>query len=210
MKKILFIIVLLISNFSYYGVVNEEGENVTNIQEIMQTENVVINEIIEEDKQTQEKIIEVEKIEEPKEPTVDIQIETIANKEEQKVKEHTPTITEEKIEKQVTPQVEQQNEKADEKPIQNETTANISINQENMDNNPKCTDNNHAVGAGNSNQWFDTEEQAIALYNSEIKLWGDKWTNYEIDDDTYYQNCPDGYEDWTCPLCGKWTINLYY
>lgn len=75
---------------------------------------------------------------------------------------------------------------------------------------PKCEGNKHGIETGNSGRWFDTEQQAIALYEAEIKKWGDKWTNDEIDDNTYYKNCPYGYEDWTCPLCHKWTINLYY
>lgn len=75
---------------------------------------------------------------------------------------------------------------------------------------PKCEGNKHGIETGNSGRWFDTEQQAIALYEAEIKKWGDKWTNDEIDDNTYYKNCPYGYEDWTCPLCRKWTINLYY
>ena len=55
-----------------------------------------------------------------------------------------------------------------------------------------------------------TKEQAIAEYDKEINLWGDKWVNDEIDDDTYYKNCPDGYEIWSCPYCSKWTLNYYY
>ena len=39
---------------------------------------------------------------------------------------------------------------------------------------------------------------------------GDKWTNYEIDNETYYKNCPSGYEVFSCPYCNKWTINLYH
>ena len=61
MKKLVIIIILLISNFSFYGVVNDEGEKVTNIQEIMQSENVIVedNAAIE----TQENAVE-EKVEE--------------------------------------------------------------------------------------------------------------------------------------------------
>ena len=47
-------------------------------------------------------------------------------------------------------------------------------------------------------------------YKSIIKNWGDKWENFEIDDETYNKNCPYGYEDWSCPYCSKWTINFYY
>lgn len=75
----------------------------------------------------------------------------------------------------------------------------------------KCTNNNnHGMGVGNSGRWFNSREEAVKMYESEIKMWGEKWTNYEIDNETYYKNCPDGYEIWSCPICGKWTINLYY
>ena len=33
---------------------------------------------------------------------------------------------------------------------------------------------------------------------------------FEINDETYQKNCPYGYETWSCPFCGKWTINFYY
>ena len=75
---------------------------------------------------------------------------------------------------------------------------------------PKCSGNSHGVGTGNSEKWFNSESEAINYYKSIIKKWGDKWENFEIDDDTYNKNCPYGYEDWSCPYCGKWTINFYY
>ncbi len=75
----------------------------------------------------------------------------------------------------------------------------------------RCTNStNHAIEVGNSNKWFNTKEEAIADYDSKIKYWGEKWTNFEIDDDTYYDNCPSGYEVYSCAYCGKWTINYYY
>ena len=63
---------------------------------------------------------------------------------------------------------------------------------------------------GNTGKWFDTKQQAVAFYEKEIKEWEEKWLKDEIDDDTYYKNCPDGYEYLSCPLCQKWTLNLYY
>ena len=75
---------------------------------------------------------------------------------------------------------------------------------------PKCSGNNHGVGTGNSGKWFNSESEAISYYKSIIKSWGDKWEKFEIDDETYNKNCPYGYEDWSCPYCGKWTINFYY
>lgn len=75
---------------------------------------------------------------------------------------------------------------------------------------PKCNGNNHGVGVGNSNKWFNSKQEAISYYDNLIKIWGDKWENFEIDSETYDKNCPYGYEVWTCPFCGKWTINFYY
>lgn len=82
--------------------------------------------------------------------------------------------------------------------------------KEEQSSNPRCTDKDHAMNVGNSNKWFDSKQEAIAYYEKIIKTWGDKWTNDEIDYETYSKNCPDGYEIWDCPYCHKWTINLYY
>ena len=75
---------------------------------------------------------------------------------------------------------------------------------------PKCDGSNHGVGVGNSNKWFNSKQEAINYYDGIQKTWGDKWENFEIDSATYDKNCPYGYEVWTCPFCGKWTINFYY
>ena len=75
----------------------------------------------------------------------------------------------------------------------------------------KCTTNdNHGIGVGNSGKWFATKADAIKEYNSKTSYWGEKWENFEIDDNTYYANCPSGYEVYSCPYCGKWTINYDY
>ena len=70
MKKILLIIVILISSFSYYGAVNENGEKITSFENLTQDneiernerkeENVIAkNEITQEVEQKQKKIIQV-------------------------------------------------------------------------------------------------------------------------------------------------------
>ena len=75
----------------------------------------------------------------------------------------------------------------------------------------RCTNNNnHGMNVGNSGKLFNSKQEAINYYDSIIKTWGDKWENFEIDSETYDKNCPYGYEVWTCPFCGKWTINFYY
>ena len=75
----------------------------------------------------------------------------------------------------------------------------------------RCTNNNnHGMNVGNSGKWFNSKQEAVNYYDSLIKTWGDKWENFEIDSETYDKNCPYGYEVWSCPFCGKWTINFYY
>lgn len=222
MKKLVVIIILLISNFSFYGVVNDEGEKVTNIQEIMQSENVIVedNAAIE----TQENAVE-EKVEEK----IEIQPTKVEEKQENKTEEikaipvkkentitekkenkNTSVNIEKKVEEQKTKQEEKQIEKSKDEITKVETTQDISTQEEKTTVIPKCTETNHMMEAGNSGKWFDTKQQAVAFYEKEIKEWEDKWLKDEIDDNTYYKNCPDGYEYWSCPLCNKWTINLYY
>lgn len=78
----------------------------------------------------------------------------------------------------------------------------------------RCTNNsNHSLGVGNSGKWFNSKNDAIAYYNSQVKYWGDWWENSEFSEENnkkYYANCPSGYEVWDCMYCGKWTINFYY
>ena len=63
----------------------------------------------------------------------------------------------------------------------------------------RCTNNNnHGMNIGNSGKWFNSKNDAIAYYNQQIKYWGDQWENNKIDNDTYYKNCPSGYEVWDC------------
>ena len=55
----------------------------------------------------------------------------------------------------------------------------------------RCTNvNNHFLDAGNSNKWFNTEEEAIAYYDTEQKKWGDLYRNNEISYEEYTKKCP--------------------
>ena len=75
----------------------------------------------------------------------------------------------------------------------------------------RCTNNNnHSMGVGNSNQWYSSKSQAISAYDEKVNYWSNLWETNQIDNDTYYKNCPYGYEVWDCMYCGKWTINYYY
>ena len=66
---------------------------------------------------------------------------------------------------------------------------------------PKCDGSNHGIGVGNSNKWFNTQQEAINYFDGLQKTWGDKWERFEIDSETYYKNCPYRYDVWTCPFC---------
>lgn len=212
MKKLVIIIILLISNFSYYGVVNDEGEKVTNIEEIMQSENVIVEEnaAIEVQEQVKEEINEQPTKVEEKQETKVKEIKVIPAKKESTITEkketkNTSINTEKKMEEQKNKQEEKQK---DEKIQIEQSQDNSTKKQETVI--PKCTETNHLMETGNTGKWFDTKQQAVAFYEKEIKEWEEKWLKDEIDDDTYYKNCPDGYEYWSCPLCQKWTLNLYY
>ena len=75
----------------------------------------------------------------------------------------------------------------------------------------RCTNNNnHSMGVGNSNKWYSSKSQAISAYDEKVNYWSNLWETNQIDNDTYYKNCPYGYEVWDCMYCGKWTINYYY
>lgn len=59
--------------------------------------------------------------------------------------------------------------------------------------------------------YYDTREEAIALYKNKVKECSEKLKNKEIKTyEEYIKVCPYGYQDWSCPYCGKWTIEMYY
>ena len=77
-------------------------------------------------------------------------------------------------------------------------------------NNEKQHEEYHKKSAGNTGKWFNTKAEAEAYYDKISKEWSTKWEKFEIDDETYSKNAPSGFEDWSCPICHKWTINFYY
>ena len=207
-KIIVVIIVAMISSFSYYGAVNEKREKVVdfttstqeenkNVEEtpeniIEQIENTIAQAETTQNQETKTQGIENEKITTPivKKSNTSENNKNSVNKEATKTIE-SKTITQPKV-----------TEKKRDVAIE-ETPINKSKNQNSNTNNvPKCSHSN--------SNWYNSKAEAVAVYNAEIKKWGDKWTNYEIDNDTYYKNCPSGYEVFSCLYCNKWTINLYY
>ncbi len=171
--------------------ITEEAEKVDKKEESNNEEVQSITEVIDS--------VQPQVIETAKEEKV-IETKPKTNKTTQVIQENkVQTTTQEiKVEKE-TPKVQPQ--VVEEKPKQEEPKKVET---------PKCSGNSHGVGTGNSGKWFNSESEAINYYKSIIKKWGDKWENFEIDDDTYNKNCPYGYEDWSCPYCDKWTINFYY
>lgn len=217
MKKIILIIFMaMISSFSYYGAVNEKGEKVVDFTNSSQQENIVTNQTIEE---TQENVVEqVEntiaqaetikdeetKIQEiPKDQTTPVVEKSNKSNNTNKNKETKQAqVTQPKQDSQVKEQKETKVNKSNTTEKKEETKTNTNQNTNNTNNAPKCTHSN--------SNWYNSKAEAEAIYNAEIKKWGDKWTNYEIDNETYYKNCPSGYEVFSCPYCNKWTINLYH
>lgn len=166
----------------------------SNIQEnsICESDNEIKKEQQEEET-VQEEIIR-QKVEKPKQTTKLTQ--------EKKVESSSPQ--KEKVTIQTTTSVTNNKQETQ---VQEQPKTEIRVQESEI---PKCNGNNHGVGTGNSGRWFNNELETVAYYKSIIKTWGDKWEEFEIDDETYHKNCPYGYEDWSCPYCGKWTINFYY
>ena len=209
MKKIILIIFMaIISSFSYYGAVNEKGEKVVDLTTSSQEENIVISETAQE---IQENIVEqventvaqaetIQDEETTKEPTTPVVEKTNKSDNTNKNKETKEAkVTQPKQDSQVK-ETKVNNSNTTEK--KEETNTNTNKNTNNTNNAPKCTHSN--------SNWYNSKAEAEAIYNAEIKKWGDKWTNYEIDNETYYKNCPSGYEVFSCPYCNKWTINLFH
>jgi hypothetical protein len=72
-----------------------------------------------------------------------------------------------------------------------------------------CTNNNnHSVECGNMGKWFNSKADVRAYVNSVMQEWADKEERGEISRQEYYDNCPQGYECWSCSYCGKWTGNF--
>lgn len=125
------------------------------------------------------------------------------NKEEiiSKNEEEKETISTEK-EKPKENVVKENEKSTTEKPAEDKPIIDNTKTEEKQENQVKCT---HSASI-----YYTTKAEAIAEYDRIINEWSDKWLNNEVDDETYYKNCPDGYEIFSCPYCNKWTISLYY
>lgn len=170
------------------------------------TENIIAEEeqsIDESDKELEEQIVEEETAIQPQTTQQVKSSSKTTNKVETKKAE-----TKSEVVKETSTTKEETPTKVD---IPSTTTVELKQETKVVETPTRCTNNNnHGMNIGNSGKWFNSKQEAVNYYDSLIKTWGDKWENFEIDSDTYDKNCPYGYEVWTCPFCGKWTINFYY
>ena len=222
MKKSIFflIIVLIVIVLSFTIVINSvNGKNKSDLnlakEHPMKIENDQVNVIEEPENKVIEDNTEVEDVQTNTEITEVIDQPQIQEMQEEKVISSTPKIEKKTQVVQTTkveskPQEIVQEIKEEPKVIEVPKQETPKQEEPKIVEVPKCSGNNHGVGTGNSGKWFNSESDAIKYYKSIIKTWGDKWEKFEIDDETYNKNCPYGYEDWSCPYCGRWTINFYY
>lgn len=219
MRKLIIIIILLISSFSYYGVVDEDGEKITvydnvvdeqSITDQVSEDDAIIERIVKENEnvETKNEIVKVEqeeienaKVQEQQNKTTDntIKQQTIIKSAEQKAQVTTNTSKEDDTsvnKEEITGNVEQNNSYTEKEVMVVEKT--------------ECVGNNHKIESGNTGKWFNNKVEADDYYNTEIEKWGKLWENDEITKEEYLKNCPFGYEVWTCPQCQKWTLNFYY
>lgn len=221
MRKIIIILIITLTTFMGGNIYtnNEQrlSENVTKNSEdnsIISEENTIISESFDDNFQKISENLEIEKELDisndkesegiaPEESNVTV---TLCNTTEKKRKEEI-TKEEKKIE-EIIDEEKKEIQQPKEEPKVVETKSEPIKKSEPVT--PKCDGSNHGVGVGNSNKWFNSKQEAINYYDGIQKTWGDKWENFEIDSATYDKNCPYGYEVWTCPFCGKWTINFYY
>ena len=222
MKKSIFflIIVLIVIALSFTIVINSvNGKNKSDLnlakEQPMKIENDQVNVIEEPENKVIEDNTEVEDVQTNTEITEVIDQPQIHEMQEEKVISSTPKIEKKTQVVQTTkveskPQEIVQEIKEEPKVIEVPKQETPKQEEPKIVEVPKCSGNNHGVGTGNSGKWFNSESDAIKYYKSIIKTWGDKWEKFEIDDETYNKNCPYGYEDWSCPYCGRWTINFYY
>ena len=222
MRKIIIILIIALTTFMGENIYtnNEQrlSENITKISDdntIISEENTIISESFDENSETEKELnISNDKGSEKIAPEKSNVTVTLSNATEEKRKEKITKEekkieeTQEKIIVEEKKEIQVQDTQPKEEPKVVETKSEPIKESEPVT--PKCDGSNHGVGVGNSNKWFNSKQEAINYYDGIQKTWGDKWENFEIDSATYDKNCPYGYEVWTCPFCGKWTINFYY
>ena len=91
------------------------------------------------------------------------------------------------------------------------TPKDTKSNKDNIQKETHCTNNNnHSTSCGDAGIWVASKNEFKTYYENYCEKWNSKWVNDEISSGEYYQNCPYGYECWSCSYCGKWTGNFKY
>ena len=220
MRKIIIILIITLATFMGGNIYtnNEQrlSENITKISDdntIISEENAIISESFDEnigklsDNSEIQKELNISNDKEseritPEENNVSLTLDNATEeKRKEKITKEEKRIEETKEEKIEVSQPKEEPKVIERKPEPIKEPEPVT---------PKCDGSNHGIGVGNSNKWFNTQQEAINYFDGLQKTWGDKWERFEIDSETYDKNCPYRYEVWTCPFCGKWTINFYY
>ena len=226
-KKIIIIAgILMISSFSYYGAVDENGQKVISFEENATQSAMELKS--EEVKEKQE----VEQIEKQQEVQVTAKIEEqkkeiteqIEKKQEVKAKEktnaesttvkqlsQTSKVEEKTQEKEIVKEQKQEEKiKEESKPQEIKQESNYTEIEVKVAEKTECIDNKHCAVTGNSNKWFEKQSEAIAEYNAELEKWSQKCKSGEITYEELTKKSPYGYETWSCPKCNQYTLNYYY
>lgn len=198
---------------SYYGVVDENGNKITNMQEILLMEQEQENKAVQNETIANEEV----KIEDISVSASKENIQEQNTSDEKKIKKITQT--KKKDESIINKTTQESNVKTKEvvvpepkKEVIQETKTDEDYAEREVEvaEKKECTGENHLIGVGNTGKWFNTKSEAENFYDKEIAKWGSMWENDEITKEEYLKKCPSGYEVWSCPLCQKWTLNYYY
>lgn len=201
MKKILMIIFMyIIASNSYYGLVNEKGEKITDFQN---TENIITTEQTQEQKDetvvnTEE--IQQEQIEQKEKTKNEIEKNTIDEKntkQESEQNKDKETIEENEVIIQTDNKSNNIKNQTDEK---NNTSTNINTNT-NTNNNNKCEHGDEG--------WYNTKAEAKAVYDNKVSSLDEQWESGKISTEEYRAKKPNGCEVWDCAECHKWTVSMY-
>lgn len=203
------LIIVNIQNKSTKKISNFSFKNTSNIIDNAFKENneIVVNEIVEskiEEINVEENENEeiTENIEQTKET------ETYYKEEKHEIIQDTPKSTNKETKAIETPKIETTEQVVSTPQVEEVKTPTIT-----------CEDI-HKNLQGNCNIWFSSQEQAVEYYyklvadkDKEIQEKIKQQTNAEERDRVYREEtlkCPYGYELITCPICNKWTLNMYY
>lgn len=201
MRKILMIIFMyIIASNSYYGLVNEKGEKITDFQN---TENIITTEQTQEQKD--EILVNTEEIQQE-----EIKTETKKNTSDEKSTKQESEQNKDKKTAEKNETVEKNNKNS------NKNASNNTKNQTNEKNNTSTKTNTNTNTNNKSNKcehgnigWYNTEAEAKAVYEDKVKELDELWVNKKISTEEYRAKKPNGCEVWDCAECHKWTVSMY-